>query len=431
MKRPRTTPPAATSPPAELISAAEAAALLGVQRASLYAYVSRGLLTSAPGRGRASLYRRDEVERLRARSQARAGHEAVAAGALRWGDPVIATAIADITPQGPRYRGHLALDLVHRDLSYEAVAGLLWRGDLDPDTPPWSPRGALAELRRLRAGLPEDATPLAVIRLALAQSGAREGAIGLAEPAEEALAARLIARLAALAALPFGDDRVRAAASVDGVARITTLALLGRDDPAIRPVLEATLILCADHDLNASTFAARVVASTGADLHACLGGAAAALSGPLHGGASARVEGLLGEAAALRSPTLAVRARFARGEAIPGFGHPLYPAGDPRATHLLRLASAHAPGRAGLRRLLDIAAEVADAGHAAPNLDFGLVAVAEALALPRGSASALFAIGRAAGWVAHILEQRRQGFLLRPTARYIGPEAPKAPPPRP
>lgn len=408
---------------ADYLSADEAAARLGVQRATLYAYVSRGWLTSVPGAGRRNLYRRDEVERLRARSQARAGHEAVAAGALRWGEPVIASAITAITEEGPRYRGEAAVELARRGLAYEAVAGLLWTGALDPAAPPWSARGALGELRRLRAGIPEGADPLAVIRLALAEIGAREGAIGLAEAAEIGVAERLIGRLAALAGLAFGDDHVRAAAAGERIARITGRALLGRDDPASAAVIEAALIISADHELNTSAFAARVIASTGADLHACLAGAAGALSGPLHGGACARVEGLAGEALALRSPAAAVRARFARGESIPGFGHPLYPGGDPRARFLVELASAHAPARAGVRRLLAIAAAMADAGHPPPTLDFGLVAIAEALGLARGSASAIFAIGRAAGWVAHVLEQRRQGFLLRPTARYVGPGA--------
>ncbi|MCA9662662.1 MAG: citrate synthase, partial [Myxococcales bacterium] len=161
-------------------------------------------------------------------------------------------------------------------------------------------------------------------------------------------------------------------------------------------------------------------------LYACVSAALAALSGPRHGGACRRVEGLLDEAAALGDPAAAVRQRFARGDEVPGFGHRLYPGGDPRAAALLDVARSIPGGGAAvesLEALESIRAAMEASGHPAPTLDFGLVAVAEALALPRGSATALFAIGRAAGWVAHILEQRRQNFLLRPTARYIGPGA--------
>jgi citrate synthase len=118
-----------------------------------------------------------------------------------------------------------------------------------------------------------------------------------------------------------------------------------------------------------------------------------------------------------------IRERLARGEPVPGFGHPLYPAGDPRARLLLDEAHAYAPRHRGLATIVALARAMDDAGREPPTVDFGLVGAALALDLPPGSAGALFAVGRSAGWIAHALEQRAQGFMLRPRARYVGQRA--------
>jgi citrate synthase len=215
----------------------------------------------------------------------------------------------------------------------------------------------------------------------------------------------------------------------------------GSDDPAVaflqghgvaatpprRRLVNAGFILCADHELNASTFAARVAASTGADLHACLLAALAAFSGPRHGGASRAVEDLLEEMGSPARAESVVRARTARGDGMPGFGHPLYPQGDPRATTLLALA--RAAGAAARLRPLDtlIAATTRRRGEH-PNVDAGLVALSLAAGLPRGAGVAVFAVGRLAGWIAHVLEQRQSPAILRPRAHYIG--AGGGPPPQ-
>jgi len=408
----------------EFLTAKQAAELLGIRRATLYAYVSRGWIESVPGQGRRRLYAAADVDRLRARSDARSGHGPVAGGALRWGEPVIESEITAITDEGPRYRGRLVTSLVDAGTSYETVAELLWHdGAADLRAEPWTTGRLAVGLSRLEAGLPSGAEPLDALRLAVATLGVKEGRIGLAQAAEEQLARRLLARLAALCGLVYGPERPRGAAMRDGFATIVAHALggpeLAEDTGKVR-LVEAALILSADHELNTSAFTARTVASTGADLHACISAAVCALSGPLHGGACRRVEGLLDEALAQSDPAQAIRQRFARGDAIPGFGHPFYPAGDPRAAALLRLASAQSTSRASVQVMRALAETMAEAGHPAPAMDFGLVAVAQALGLPRGAATALFALGRGAGWVAHVLEQRRQGFLLRPTARYIG-----------
>jgi citrate synthase len=180
------------------------------------------------------------------------------------------------------------------------------------------------------------------------------------------------------------------------------------------------LVLAADHELNPSTFAARVAASAGASLPACMMAALAALSGPLHGAATARVEAFVAEVAKPERGAAAVGERLARGESVPGFGHPVYPEGDPRGARLLEVAQRLGGRSRGVRILVSVVNAMDLVARERPTLDVGLVALSHALGLPRGGALAIFACGRVAGWIAHALEQRAAGFILRPRARYVG-----------
>jgi citrate synthase len=187
--------------------------------------------------------------------------------------------------------------------------------------------------------------------------------------------------------------------------------------PAALVLAEAALVLSADHELNPSTFAARIAAGTGADLAACFTTALATLSGPRHGGACDRVEALFADADR-RDPREAVRARVERGEPIPGFERGAYAGLDPRAPPLLERA--RRLNAESLEVPDALADEVARLGGGAPSVDFGLAATARALGLPQGGGALLFALGRTAGWAAHIFEQRAAGAPIRPRARYIG-----------
>ncbi len=184
-------------------------------------------------------------------------------------------------------------------------------------------------------------------------------------------------------------------------------------DAAGADLIRAALVLLADHELNASTFAVRVVASTGASLASALSAGLGALSGPLHGGQTSLVEALFEEAERGGDAAALVEKRLWRGDRLPGFGHPLYPEGDPRAAALL----ARLPPDP-LR--LDLIAAMERLGKR-PNVDFATVSMRRALALPPGAALALFAVGRSVGWIAHALEQRAEGGLIRPRARYEPP----------
>jgi len=178
-------------------------------------------------------------------------------------------------------------------------------------------------------------------------------------------------------------------------------------------LIRRALVLLADHELNASTFAVRVTASTGASLAACVMAGLSALSGPLHGGMARRVLGLMREAQA-NGIAATVSDRLAAGARLPGFGHPLYPDGDPRGRALLAgfdIPAAYAEARTVVMSMTG----------AEPNVDFALTALAAHLGLGDDAPFQIFAAARATGWLAHALEQNETGRLIRPRARYSGP----------
>ncbi|MCB9797692.1 MAG: helix-turn-helix domain-containing protein [Alphaproteobacteria bacterium] len=381
------------------MSAAQAARRLGVKPSTLYSYVSRGLLTSVPGRdGRSRRYIAEEVEALHRRAEAGRGHGAVAAGAMGWGQPVVDTRVSEVGASGPRYRGVELVDLL--DHGFEAVADHLWGAP--------AKAGARWPLPTLPARVFEepgqgDAHAALIALLAALPAGEGE------DPEAERARARWLLRALACARAP-GPKHARAAARAPTLADALAWAL---DAPAAAEALDVALVVCAEHELNASTFAARIAASTGADLQACLIAALAAHSGPKHGGASSQVEALVDEAEVV-GPVAALRAW--RGP-LPGCGHRLYPEGDPRFDMLMQAAQAGNP--TGTTEAL--AEGIRAAGRPLPNLDFGLVGLRRAWDLPRGSAPLIFLLGRVAGWVAHVLEERQRGQLIRPRARYVGP----------
>jgi citrate synthase len=195
--------------------------------------------------------------------------------------------------------------------------------------------------------------------------------------------------------------------------------------PEARELLEAALILWADHELNVSTFTVRCVASARATPYAAVVAGISALRGPLHGGSNEQVEALFDETPDASQARAALEARLRRGERIPGFGHPLYPDGDPRAAFLLERIRALRPRPSALSVVDSLERETHDLIGRKPNVDFASVALVRALGAPRGSALALVGVARAAGWIAHVLEQYAEGRLIRPRARYTG-EAPTA-----
>ena len=198
------------------------------------------------------------------------------------------------------------------------------------------------------------------------------------------------------------------------------LARAWRVNPRGVDVLRSALILCADHELNVSSFTARCVASAGSNPYAVVIAGLSALEGPRHGGAGARVESMLTSTRGVTDLRAAVAARLRRGERIDGFGHPLYRGGDPRATILLDMLKHRCGTSAELGFVLAFASAAATAIREKPNLDFALAAVSRVLKLPPGSPLTLFALGRTIGWIGHAIEQYATGQLIRPRAKYVG-----------
>ncbi len=377
---------------AEWLDIGDALARLGVARQTLYAYVSRGLIRSRPADDdpRRSLYDRHAVEMVVARSRRGRSRTAIAASTIDWGEPVLVSRITRINAGHFAYRGHDAVAL-SQSATLEDVAALLWEA---PSLPHIAPP---------RRPPPKGATPMARCLAATAQ---------LAAPAtfhrgRRALLNDAAHLLAGMAAAVAGTHNGRPAH--------ITLAEAWHADTGAADTLRRALVLCADHELNASTFAVRVAASTGASLPACLLAGLATLSGPLHGGVTDRLRAMLTEPGLRRDPAKAVAARLARGEEIPGFGQRLYPNGDPRAAALF----AAVPAGRTWRHLL---ASVEEQTGRRPNIDAALVMLEDVLHLPVGAAFALFAVGRTAGWIAHAMEQREDGRLIRPRAVYAGRE---------
>ncbi|HZZ89333.1 MAG TPA: citrate synthase family protein [Caulobacteraceae bacterium] len=375
------------------LSAEEALARLRVRPQTLYAYVSRGRLRAEPDpdEPRRSRYRASDVSAL-AQRKARGRKAAdVAVAAIAWGEPVLASAITTVRDGRLYYRGEDAIGL-SETATLEAVARLLRGGlGLPPDEPQDPPSGPTARSRAFAAfALRAEADPPSQDRPAHDLAGE---------------AAELLDLMAAAIAGPEGAvPREEDAGAIH--------ERLGRAWRAPRDQWDAirrALVLLADHELNASTFAARVAASTGASLAAAVLAGLSALSGPRHGGMAGRVEAFA-EAASARDW------RRALGPAglPPGFGHALYPDGDPRAVSLL--AAIEVP--AALQRLRR---EVEAASGQRANVDFALVALRRALGLPAEAPFALFALGRTAGWLAHAIEQIETGAVIRPRARYVGP----------
>ena len=409
----------------------EAAAFLGVKRETLYAYASRGLVRSEPGEnGRERRYHREDIERLKVRHDARSGHGAVAAGAMRWGEPVLESALTAITPEGPAYRGFLAAALARQKVPFEAVAEMLWANDPPPPdarellpAPRWKASGFGVRVPALTALLPVDGRPVVALAVAVPAMGAvdPERFEAVAE-VDRARSRALVLRLAALVGIAADRGRALAALKAESVARALLISFGARGGEKAEIAVNRALVVSADHELNPSTFAVRIAASTQADLYACVSAGLATLSGPRHGGECDRVEAFVQEVGSPERARAGIQERARRAERIPGFGHSLYPEGDPRALALIEAALALGSRSVALKTALALAEAMGESGRGLPTLDLGLVALAAALGLPPGSAAALFAVGRSAGWIAHVLEQRAAGFLLRPRARYTGPE---------
>jgi citrate synthase len=381
----------------EWISSAEAARRLGVSAATLYAYVSRGLLRSEGSTGRRERrYRADDVSRLKRRRAVGRKAESIAANALDFGTPVLESSLTLIENGRLYYRGHDATRLA-RSAALEQVAELLW----DCDDRPFDAKNLPPMSAALRAAWAATPTLSTVDRcLVLLPAAARWDHPSWVEdrPAMLETGVRILRLLtAAVTGEPISPRPVH-----------EQLAAAWHVPPQHTLLIRAALVLSADHEFNASAFAARVVASTGAHLYGSTMAGLAAINGPRHGGVTRHVARLFDNP-------------LPRGEAVPGFGHPLYPDGDVRAATLLEMMREALTGSPALKAAERLAATVEAEGGGKPNIDFATVTLERVLGLPEESALALFLLGRTVGWIGHALEQAAHGALIRPRARYTGP----------
>jgi citrate synthase len=424
---------------ARMLTAAEAASQLGVKLGTLYAYVSRGWLKSYRRRiGRQALYRRSDIEALRgvvAPERGRRGRSLpdasswVTVAQPKSAEPgapgviVAESGVSSITEGRLAYRGY-PIEEVLAHASFEEACLLLWNGERPGADEIAALRAEIAGARMpasiasALAAVGDDAPPLLRLQAmmpALAAWDRRQA------PRSRIDRAKLIISHLPLALARHGDGGFAGGRGGMAVRLLRTVAGSPAADWEIA-ALDRVLVACAEHELNASTFAARVIASTGADLFASVLAALCSLSGPIHGGACDRIEEMFARLAAGARIGECLDA-FGRLQRLPpGFGHAIYPGGDPRAALLRKHAETIAHKRG--HRLFETALKVEDAvwkrDRLRPNLDFYLTVSTRMMGFPRGIPAAIFAIGRAAGWIAHSLEQYADNRLIRPRMRYRG-----------
>ena len=405
-----------------MLTTQEAAERLGVKPQTLYAYVSRGLIArvrAADGKG--SLFAAADVAALAERNAAgRGGGPAEPAAA-----PAIRTELTLLEDDRLRYRGRDAAELAQRS-SFEATAVWLWTGRDEPDArfaPP--PARVLETVRACADALPADARAVDRFKAAvLAASVADPLSLDLRPDSVVATGRALIgALLAAVPTVSLKSVSLKSAGPATGESVAARLwARLSVDAPSADALraLDAALILLADHDMATSTYAARLAASTRANPYAVVTAGLAVLDGPLHGGAGALARRVLGRAHET-DPVTALATTLRETGSVPGFGHVLYRAHDPRADTLLRLLDAF-PDPRGLRAACtELIAVARDRFGTFPNSDLALALLTELSGFPPDAEETVFALSRTAGWLAHALEEYAAPPLRhRPTGIYTG-----------
>jgi citrate synthase len=394
------------------LSAREASAELAISPATLYAYVSRGLIRSEPSQdSRSHRYRAEDVRGLkerRAPSPEPRGMRSFDADL-----PVMDSAIATITEDGPIYRGVNCIDLAQKD-TLEHAATLLWDvTGVDPFASDNCPH--VSDAMRAIAGAARQAAPIdrAIAVLALAAS-ADPRAFTRAPDGRAMVGGRILRLVVA--------TMLNRAPSPQPL-HLQIAKAWAPEHKHAADLVRRALVLLAEHELNASAFTVRCAASTGLNLYDSVIAGLVALKGPKHGGAGVLAAQFV-KALADRDVAPIIRERVALGERFAGFGHGVYKHGDPRAQSLL-----DALARAGAAEKLtrEIPDRIAEATGEFVNIDYALAVLVHALGMPPGNELVLFAMARTVGWIAHASEQLQHGRLIRPRARYIGPAPGRSP----
>jgi citrate synthase len=382
------------------LSSAEAARYLGVSRQTLYAYVSRGWVRSEAGDSpRSRWYNRLDLERLRQRKEVRSEPARKFITALSWGVPLLETELTLIDEGQLYYRGRNAIDLALSEPFFRAVQ---WFWNQDQAFPVFADGARFIKPRPYSSPLRE------FQRCLLELSDQDVGGYDLSVPNALSTGRRILELF--LQCL-VGRSTVRLEYAAEQLQKVWA-----PKSPDLARLLNAALILCMDHELNASSFTARVVTSAESSLYEVVLAGLCALRGHRHGGMSLLCYQLLTELESSNTlRTTLVNWQREKGF-IPGFGHPLYPAGDIRAKVLLRMLRKTTAGQSQAK----LVAQAAKVLRKLATIDLVLAALARAYDLPASSPFTIFALGRIAGWIGHAIEQHRQGGLIRPRARYTG-----------
>lgn len=399
------------------LSAADAARRLGVKLDTIYAYVSRGLLTRH-GTEKQSRFEVAQVERLALRGRRGVVPKLQAL--------VITTELTEVTPDAVRYRGQSALELA-RTSTFEHVAEWLWAVPAEAAQPFVAPKAAVTLARSISASLPQDAAPLERLRVIASVLGSTDPlrydtSPGPVVATARALIAGLVESLPRLGVAVGGAGSRAAHAPPERLAaRLYTQLTAARPTVARVRVLDAAMGLCADHALSPSTLAVRIAAAQLADPYGVVQTGLGALSGALHGAASLSAEELIAEVEAGADPAHVIGARLRRGERIPGFGHALHQKADPRAPVLLELVSESFESKRAVSAANEVVSVVRARGLPEPNIDWALAVLVRAAGMTHGASEAVMAIARIAGWIAHALEEYESPTKFPWQALYVGP----------
>ncbi|SDO99975.1 citrate synthase [Streptomyces sp. cf386] len=405
-------------PAGRRLTTREAAELLGVKPETVYAYVSRGHLSSrrAPG-GRGSTFDAKEVETL-----ARRNKRESAGGSGSGGELSVRTRLTFIDTDHYYFRGVDATELAAR-YSYEEVAEWLWTGRLRRGVTFLAPEKSVAAARRAVDALPEHAGPTDRLRVAaIAAASVDPLRFDLSEEAVLGTARTLIPTLVAAltpAGFTYRDE--------GSLAHRLWSRLSGRpaDEAALR-VLDTALALLVDHDLAASTLAVRVAASARAHAYAAVSAGLGVIEGPLHGAASGLAHKLIMEVLDRGDAGPVIAEELRAGRRIPGLGHRLYPGEDPRARVLFALLEEIPHSAPALAAARDIVATAARHTPLHANVDLALAVFTASSAMSATAGETIFAVARTAGWIAHALEEYGERPLrMRPSGHYTGPKPPQ------
>lgn len=406
----------------DYLTLAQALAKLNVQAGTLYSYVSRRQIRRVAQEGsRKSLYSKVDVDRLASRKPGRMGGVAAAASSMRWGEPVVLTSITRIGPDGPVYRNRPAIDIANSGASFEAVAQLmytgLWRDDrvVWPHIPVPEDLTPLLAAHRGPIGSDDIGNLLAMVTLALGMRG--RGELEMNEGNSVAAARLILLTLTGCVGLMLPPRKFIGRRPDESVAAYVLRAGAAKDTPEARRAINAAMTVLADHELAAATLTARVAASTNASLFNCVAAAISSHVGFTVGTATNAIENQLLDDIESKKVRKARDLIRDYGDNRFGFNHPLYPGGDPRADLILGLAQKLLPPAAPMRNVFPFL-DTARASGSKPGVAFALAVLTKILKLPPGSATALWILARSTGWVAHVLEQRSQAFLMRPRARF-------------